>query len=230
MNKSALLELIDYYEKIKAIEGVCPLAHTYMSVHIGVLLDERGDFLAAADFSGQEKLAVVPCTIESEGRTRNIAPHLLSDNLSYVGGLPEYEERFRAYLEQLDKYVKNNPADVYAASVYRYVRKRQLIMDVKELLKNHKYDLKSINISFAVRGLTELGEDLDWTNYYVKLLKKNGICCITGNRDHIPNTYPARITSQTGRERLFLKGCGVGYVASQKIIHALQYMCYACKK
>ena len=52
---------------------------------------------------------------------------------------------------------------------------------------------------------------------------------MTGEPDYIPSAYPACIISPSGKERFFLKDCGVGYVASQKIIHAIQYWTYGAK-
>lgn len=60
-------------------------------------------------------------------------------------------------------------------------------------------------------------------------LPKNGLCYATGELDYIPTGYPACITSPPGKERLILKDSGVGYVASQKIIHTLQYFAYAAE-
>lgn len=42
-------------------------------------------------------------------------------------------------------------------------------------------------------------------------------------------SYPAGNLVPGGKEHLFLDGSPVGYVASQKIIHAIQYMSFAKK-
>lgn len=83
-------ELVRYYDKI---EGICPIAHTYLTTHIGVLLDKSGNFLVAKDVSDNGELVSVLCTIESESRTSGDAPHVISDNLSYVCNLPKYQMR-----------------------------------------------------------------------------------------------------------------------------------------
>ena len=70
------------------------------------------------------------------------------------------------------------------------------------------------------------GADKHWSEWYPKQLKPNGICCITGERDYIPDSYPKCITSASGTEVLFDNGSQVGYIAAQKIIHTLQYLLY----
>ena len=63
---------------------ICPIAHTYISVHIGVLIDKNGKFLCAKVPDVKGELIAVPCTDESGRRTGGDHPHLLHDNLCYV--------------------------------------------------------------------------------------------------------------------------------------------------
>ena len=42
--------------------------------------------------------------------------------------------------------------------------------------------------------------------------------------DYIPEAYPAKIMSVTDKSKIFAKGSDVGYIASQKIIHTMQYL------
>lgn len=221
--------LIRYYDDlIKKNENVCPIAHTYISVHIGILIDKNGNFLCAMRPEIRE-LVPVPCTIESETRTSNIAPHLLHDNLCYVANYSEkFKERHKAYVKQLENYVNNCPYDLYASAILKYVLKDQLIDDIKEIIPEKlKIPEEKLNVVFAVYGMKNEGIDLKWTDYYTSTLKVNGLCYITGNMDHIPKTYPKNILSTSGREALLFKGSHVGYIASQKIIHTLQYLIYA---
>ena len=91
-------ELIKLYDKlVDDGKPVCPVAHTYLTAHVGVLIDKNGNFLAAMKTQAQGELVAVPCTIESEGRTNNIAPHLLSDQrqLKLLQGLREYKHCFK---------------------------------------------------------------------------------------------------------------------------------------
>lgn len=67
-------------------------------------------------------------------------------------------------------------------------------------------------------------EKKEWAEYYVNTLPKNGICSVTMQEDYIPEAYPAKIMDVTDKSKIFVKGCGVGYIASQKIIHTMQYL------
>lgn len=216
--------LIKLYDN--CAEKMCPIAHTYLTAGVGILLDMKGNFLCAKEVTDMHELIAVPCTIESGGRTSGISPHLISDNLSYVGNLSGYGKRYDAYVEQLRSYTYN-VHDVYARAVYRYVKKGTVMDDVSDIIpKDFKLPLKSINVIFAVYGLPNEGVDLLWTDYYVNRLPKTGRCALTGELDYIPSTYPASILSAGDNSKLFMDGCGVGYIASQKIIHALQWNAY----
>lgn len=221
--------LIRYYDNlVNAGEPVCPIAHTYITCHIGVLIDSDGVFLCAKAPDVKGELVPVPCTAKSETRTSNIAPHLLHDNLSYVADYaPKYKKRHDAYIQRLEHYVNNCPDDLYAKAIYKYVSKNTLVDDIKDVL--NEYDVHTrdkLNILFCVYGMDNEGADKHWSEWYPKQLKPNGICCITGKRDYIPDSYPKCITSASGTEVLFDNGSQVGYIATQKIIHTIQYLVY----
>lgn len=117
--------------------------------------------------------------------------------------------------------ISSNVDDVYATAVYNYVIKGTLENDLEQYGIKYMYNT---NINFAV-----LGVDYDtrvWTDYYLKQLPKTDICSITGKLDYIPDAYPSKILSSSGKEKLFMQGCGVGYIASQKNIHTLQFLNY----
>ena len=212
-------------------EKVCPIAHTYITAHIGVLLNKQGNFLVAQDVSDSRELVAVPCTIESSARTNNVAPHVISDNLSYVGNLPKFKDRHMEYMYQLEEYVGSDIGhdDEYASAVFEYMKKGTLYKDIKEIVEGKKWliPIKNINVVFGVYGLENEGIDELWTEYYLGELDINGLCCATGLPDHIPNTFPGKVLSPSDRAKFFVSGAQIGYVASQKIIHALQYMIYA---
>ncbi|WP_270458478.1 type I-C CRISPR-associated protein Cas8c/Csd1 [Faecalimonas umbilicata] len=210
---------------------ICPIAHTYITVHIGVLINKNGEFLCAKAPDIKGELVSVPCTVESGRRTSGDHPHLLHDNLCYVAPYGKNNKRHKAYLEQLKGYVERNPGDLFANAIYNYVKTGNILNDLKDILQNIKLGIptEKMNIAFCVYGLENEGVDLDWTEYYLSTLPKNGVCYATGNPDYIPSGYPACITSSSGKERLFLKDSGIGYIASQKIIHAIQYFAYAAE-
>lgn len=221
--------LMVYYDNlVNAGEPVCPIAHTYITCHIGVLIDSDGGFLCAKAPDVKGELVPVPCTAKSETRTSNIAPHLLHDNLSYVADYePKYKKRHDAYMARLEYYVNNCPEDLYAKAIYNYVVKNTLVDDIKDVLNEYDVHIQDkLNILFCVYGMDNEGVDKHWSEYYPSRLKTNGICCITGKHDYIPDAYPKCITSANGTEVLFDAGSQVGYIAAQKIIHAMQYLIY----
>lgn len=232
-------ELVKLYDKLEADgKPVCPIAHTYITAHIAVLIDKNGNFLAAMEPEVKGELVAVPCTVESEGRTSNVAPHLISDQIQYVAKYPRQDKKHRAYLKQLKEYTESNPEDLYAGAVYKYVAKETLMDDIKNLLAKIDKDYKhKSNIVFAVYGMKTDGRDPLWTEYYTNnALKINGICSITGEPDYIPKSYPRDILAPGDRAKLFMTRetplddypkNAPGYIASQKAIHTLQYMIYA---
>ena len=79
------ISLINAYDALaESGATVCPIAHTYMTVHIAVLLNKKGEFLCAKTPDIKGELVRVPCTDESGRRTSGDCPHLLHDNLCYV--------------------------------------------------------------------------------------------------------------------------------------------------
>lgn len=223
--------LMEYYDNlVNSGKPVCPIAHTCITCHIGVLIDPDGVFLCAKAPDVKGELLPVPCTVKSEMRTSNIAPHLLHDNLCYVADYgTKYKPRHDAYMDQLKKYVDCCPHDLYANAIYKYVSKNTLVNDIKDILNEYDhadYGRDKLNILFCVYGMDNEGEDKQWTEWYIKQLIPNGLCCITGERDYIPDAYPKRITSTSGKEVLFSGDSCVGYIASQKIIHTIQYLIY----
>lgn len=223
--------LIKYYDSLQeAGAPICPIAHKYITGHIMTIINQEGKLLKAI-MPDVKELACVPCTIESECRSSNVAPHLLHDKLMYVAAYsPKYAMHHDAYLTQLKNYVDQCPQDIYAAAIYEYVKKDTLMEDIKDILPEKLgYPMENLNVIFGVYGMVADSIDLRWTQWYLSQLKPNGTCSITGQRDYIPSAYPKCVTSIGGNEVLFATNSRVGYIASQKIIHALQYMTYGKK-
>lgn len=226
-------DLIETYDNADEVNVITPVAHTKIMGHIGVLIDRMGNFKMAMIMN---KPIFAPCTIDSETRSSNIAPHVIHDNLSYVANMEGYEERHAEYLHQLMLYTKNTN-DVYAEPVLRYVKNGTMLSDISPLLKKlpKTLQLKNINVGFAIYEFPDQPEkNQSWIDYYTESLPKNGICPITGEPDHIPDKYPGQILPYARLAKLFvgksdpiesMESLLPGYIASQKIIHTLQHMC-----
>lgn len=225
-------KLLETYDTYCESGRVAPVAHTRIIMHIGVVLDKESNVLVAA--KGKQSI-LAPCTIDSECRTRNVAPHLLHDNVSYI--VPGVDDkRHRAYLEQLGAYV-SQVNDPVAQIIYDYVKRETIADDLKHLVDLADRKNKGLVIGFGIRDIPEtLDASIDtiWTDYYLSTLPINGICGITGQPDHIPGKYPGNIRHPSDMAKLFVGKdtdplCSMpkikaGYIASQKIIHMLQAM------
>ena len=215
------------------VEDVIPIAHIRIKPDIGILLDDSGNFLAAT-LTGEER-STIPCTIDSESRTSGVSPHPIHDNMSYICvEYPKFRERHIAYMNQLGNYV-SQVDDILAKSVYTYLTKRTIRKDIAALLEYlANTQEEKIMVVFATLSHTETISK-KWTQYYLSKLKINGICGITGEPDHIPSKYPKGIRNPADQARLFISNqkkmdsmplVAPGYIASQKIIHTLQFMIY----
>lgn len=222
--------LINYYDNSFLQRKISPVAHTKLNANIAVLIDATG-FKMAAEI--KERVAV-PCTIESETRTSGVAPHLIHDNLSYVGNLNGYDERWRAYMTQLENYVYFTH-DPVAKAVYDYLYNNNLLSDIGPVLDKIKLPPERLNVVFSVYPMKDT-INLHWTKHYVNSLPQNGLCSLTGLLDHIPKAYPSSIRYPGDMAKLFVsnpnalnsmssKGIMPGYIASQKVIHTLQVLC-----
>ena len=229
MNKSVYADLINVYDKLLETGAIAPIAHTFITARVGILLDVNGNFLGAM---GMNEKVPVPTTVDAECRTNNIAPHLIHDNLSYVGNITGYGNRHKAYVKQLGEYIQNVD-DTLAKSVYRHIEKGILMDEIKPITDTLEIPLEKTVVVFALYRMKST-INMKWTDYYIETLPKNGICGITGEPDYIPVGYPKNLRKQGDMTRLFfsdgkdslnsMSDISPGYMASQKAIHALQFL------
>lgn len=222
-------ELLELYDKLSEHNIVAPPAHTTITPKIGILLGESGNFMGAMYLN---ETAIVPCTEQSECRTSNIAPHLIHDNLSYVGNINGYENRFSAYVAQLGEYV-SQVDDKLAHAVYSHVKTGLLLDELKPITNCIPYPLERISVVFAIPGI-DTTINHSWEKYYISRLPINGMCPITGEAAYIPKTYPQNLRKQGDRAKLFqgtskiqfgdYPPCSPGYVTAQKICHTIQWL------
>lgn len=216
-------DLIETYDTQAETRHICPIAHTQIIAHIGIMLDEQSNILATAKI---KQSIFAPCTAKSECRSNNIAPHLVHDNASYVTHINS--KRHAAYMEQLSKFVADTDDD-FCKIVLKYLQKETICDDLQ-----HVVDLKDnpgFVITFGIKGYQESTINCKWIKYHLDQLPKNGICAITGKPDYIPDAYPGGIRYPGDMAKLFMAKpdklddmpqLRAGYIASQKIIHTLQ--------
>lgn len=134
----------------------------------------------------------------------------------------------------MEQYVSKTN-DKFAKSVYTYLQKGTIRKDIDNLIKQITYESEDrLMITFATLGHRDTISK-EWTEYYVSTLEKNGICSIIGEQDYIPDKYPKAIRNPSDQAKLFISHpkdmnnmpvVAPGYIASQKIIHTLQFMIY----
>lgn len=223
-------EIIKLYDNSWQTGTVAPIAHTMTRAKIGVLLSPNGQLLAAKKI---DEVMPIPCTVQSETRTSNIAPHAIHDNITYLSETPGREKRYIAYMDQLRNYLSETD-DLLAYAVYKYLRRGTIRMELAPILTNIQAS-EGACISFALPGMkTTISES--WIEWYTSYLPQNGTCAITGKPDYIPDAYPRNIRYASDMSHLFVKeevqlncmeNLTAGYTAAQKILHVLQSMIWA---
>ncbi|WP_048600971.1 type I-C CRISPR-associated protein Cas8c/Csd1 [Rubeoparvulum massiliense] len=147
---SWLLHLYETYEsnldRVGVIEKkyngqeftLLPISHTTQNAHIEVEVTEDGEFHSATVIDKSDASTLIPCTEDSANRAGSkIAPYPLHDKLSYVagdfvsyGGKIKKEEPYAYYIKQLEEWAKSPYGNNKVKSIYKYLRKKQLIQDL----------------------------------------------------------------------------------------------------
>lgn len=127
----------------KYVEGkrpLLPLDHTTQTAHLEIRISETGDFLDVRTLEKEEALTIVPVTEGSVGRTSNLCPHPLNDQLKYIAAdLYTYlidtnatkNNSFELYLNQLKAWVAFDSTNKKLNAILAFISKRNL---TKELI------------------------------------------------------------------------------------------------
>lgn len=185
-----------------------PLAHMNANAQVEVVLKEDGEFVTARKIDKADAVTLIPVTEASAGRTSTkIAPHMLSDTLSYVAGdFGDYcqsekrlEEKFRCYMEQLAEWNESKYTHRKVRAIYTYLSKKVLIADlikagIVTLTEAGVLDEKKISgqpyeraiVRFRVLGTDESRADSTWedfslidiyTRYFLSKQKGKEVLC-----------------------------------------------------
>ena len=120
-----------------------PLAHMNANVQIEVVLDLDGNFCGARKVDKQDAVTLIPVTESSAGRSSGIAPHILSDTLSYIAGdFCNYckdekikkisEKKFDSYISQLRSWNESEYTHIKVNAIYKYLIKKTLVYDLNK--------------------------------------------------------------------------------------------------
>lgn len=169
-------------------EGITltPLAHMEANAQIEVTVDENGNFCRARKIDKTDAVTLIPVTEASAGRSSGIAPHMLSDTLSYIAGdfkkycqeeksAKKAEEKYKAYIEQLKTWHESAYTHPKAEAIYKYLSTQILISDLVKtgiitLTEENFFDSGKISgqtyekslVRFRVLNLQESQEDCTW--------------------------------------------------------------------
>lgn len=138
-----------------------PLAHMNANAQIETTLNEAGEFVSARRVDKTDAVTLIPVTEASAGRSSGIAPHALSDTLSYLAGdFEQYcedekvkknaREKFNRYMEQLADWRKSPYTHPKVNAVSRYLEKKTFAADliaagIVTLTADGTFDDKKVN-------------------------------------------------------------------------------------
>ena len=255
---SLLEKAYETYKNLEHIVGVTeegkrplpPISHIIANAQIEVTIDIDGNFHEATITDNETKKTIIPVTESSAGRSSGIAPHALSDNLTYITNINI--ERHRAFLEQLEKWVNSEHSHKKAQAIFNYIKSDCLLKDLqtKNILKldeNGKFvkekilatEYEKCIVRWVVIGNNGVDKDAcyedkslfdSYINYYNSILKENGtaLCVISGKVQPITINHPKGIVAIAYGAKLLIssdtnKGF-VSYEVSQKAHNTLRYL------
>ncbi|MGF6376767.1 CRISPR-associated protein Csd1 [Clostridiales Family XIII bacterium PM5-7] len=150
---------------------LCPLYHSTVKSQIEVTIKKDGSFQGA---TSDEAKIIIPVTEDSAGRAGStVAPHGLSDQLSYVAGdLKDYAEevksqkanteRFAKYISALENWNKSEYSTQKIKSIYAYLSKATLtknLIDSGILIANENGKISGAKYEKYVIRFNVLGDD-----------------------------------------------------------------------
>lgn len=223
---SWMKELCDTYDNNhnmiandSVVNPLCPVSFMQANIHIEITLDDKANFVNARELNKEEGKTFIPVVEESAGRASGIAPHPLSDNLTYIAG--DYcnyisdaknqktsEARNKAYLSKLNEWCVSDNCPAQVKTIRLYLQKKTITenliscgilkTDDKGMLPKGKYDKNMVR--FIVLGYGKVSET--WKNkdiisayqkYYAGYLDYNqdkSICFISGDLQPIAENHP----------------------------------------
>jgi CRISPR-associated protein Csd1 len=139
-------QLYQTYEKNQNIKrenqiAITPVAHMYANAQIEISINVDGIFLSARKIDKEQAETLIPVTESSAGRSSGIAPHALSDTLSYIAGdyaeycLTEKEkktskEKYDSYIKNLKNWVESGYGHYKIKAIYDYLIQKNIIVDL----------------------------------------------------------------------------------------------------
>lgn len=232
--------------KYGSSQPLCPIYHTIINSQTEVTIDINGEFISATQ-NKQGTPIIVPCTAKSLARTSDSTPHPLCDALKYMDAA---HNKHKYYTDQLKDWTQSPYSTPHIQAIYQYISKNKILEDLTaekiDININYvvRFQVFGGGIHTSVWNNPEIFEK--WIQYYNGVLSREGhknICYITGENTIISNNHPKRLVPYKGNAKIISADDGthehnydglynkdsknaqtVGFVASQKIHHALSWL------
>lgn len=180
-------------------KALLPVSHIYVKPGIKIIIDSDGEFNRSEYLNEKSEQVIIPVTIESSGRTGDIAPHPLSDKLKYL--LKKNEKEYSAYIDRLTRWAESEHSHEKVRAILKYIEKQTIEQD---LIRSNepkvtdgqklKKDIYEKTVIFKVNSLSENGIDECWRDrglfdsyekFYADEISQQprNICYISGEED-----------------------------------------------
>ena len=171
-----------------------PLAHVSVNVDFEIQIDQQGHFVNAIIVPREDRVTVIPATIEAAGRANNVAAFPLQDKVKYVAGdFAQYagtkadraRECHRAYAQELERWSQSVQVPLIVKAVFAYISEDTVVSDLLAKLPDPKLAKQITSGESFVRFSLQDGIILDglpwrdpklfeaWTAYYLPQTQKD---------------------------------------------------------
>ena len=118
-----------------------PISHMNANIQIELTINVNGDYVNARIIKKDEAVTPIPVNEKSASRSSGIAPHPLSDTLSYIAGdyklycadLKDKEkaiDKHKSYMDELSKWEESDYGHPKLTAIRKYLEKDCLINDL----------------------------------------------------------------------------------------------------
>lgn len=234
---SWIQKLHETYERCAAAKDVpdgrpWPVAHLVKRAHVEVAIDAKGNFRRVRKLERTESPTLIPVTEFSAGRTRDIAPHPLCEELGYCApDLPEADaEKNKQYLDQLTAWNASEHTHSKVKSIRTYLLKKRLWSDLVAqqvfpvvVEDSQRRRTKVDNEKVFVRWRVETAGDpcsgtweddsliASWVAFDRAQNDECGICMVTGDLVRIAKKHPRFLRHPSDGAKLISANDDEGY-------------------
>ncbi len=243
----------EYHSQLAGCAGIfkeplAPIAHIITSAQIEIMLDQNGKFMRAFAVGKDEPKIIIPVTEESQGRTSDVCPHPLCDQIGYIS--PVNAKKYDAYVEQLTDWTQSNYSHPMLEPILAYVKGKTILSDLARSGVENVGEKDTVR--WTVVGLEDDDSENCWKNhklfdsfisYYTahKNADNQVLCMITGQTTAQAHQHLKGVISINGNAKLISandttnftyrgrfktddQAATVGYEASQKAHNALKWL------